>query len=229
MTKTAKDKIYVLPENGTSYKRLILPANISLQEIYSSAETMPLLREALGSPLTWQVRNETSVRKAVLSPQLAPRFIAALLALDAVAEFGDGDMPLENYLRRTETRIESLVALHIPTAVQGRVAAESHVSRTPADEPIVSVRAVLDIQQGVVAQARLAFTGAFRESARIAAEAGKQLSGKPLDDNTIATVAQFVSEEVSPPDDFIGSEAYRREMVKVITRRALDACKKEVN
>lgn len=229
MTKTASDKIYVLPENGTTYKRLMLPAAATLQQIYGSEMVMPLLRDALGSPLTWQVRNETSVRKALLSPQLAPRLVAALLALDAVAEFGDGNMPLETYLRRTETRLESLTAVHIPTDVRGRVAAESHVARTPSDEPIVSVRAVLDVRQGIVTQARLAFTGAFRESARVAAEAGELLNGKPLDSNTIDTVAEAVSKEVSPPDDFIGSEEYRRAMVKIATRRALEACKKEVN
>ncbi len=228
MSESKQNKIRVLPENGVSYKQLMLPADASLQKVYTSNLVMPLLREALGSPLTWQMRNETSVRKALLSPQLAPRFIAALLALDAVAEFGDGDMPLENYLRRTETRIESLIALHIPTDVRGRVTAESHVARTPSDEPIVSVRAVLDVRQGFVAQARLAFTGAFRESARMAADAAKLLNGHPLDENTIESVAQAVSREVSPPDDFIGSEDYRREMVKVVTRRALEACKKEV-
>lgn len=228
MRETVMNKVYVLPENGTSYKQLVLPADVSLQIVYEAVEVHPMLRESLGTPVTWQVRNETSVRKAVLSPQLAPRFVAALLALSTVAEFGDGEMSLEAYLRRTDTRPEALIALHVPAEVQGRVLAESHVGRTPADEPIVSVRAALDVQNDVVTQARLAFTGAFRESARIAAEASKLLSGKKLDDDTIALVAQAVSEEVSPPDDFIGSEAYRREMVKVVTRRALVACRKEV-
>lgn len=228
MTVMTQNQMRVLPADGAAHKTLVVPADTLLQAVYESPLTPKLLRESLGSPTTWQLRNETSVRKAILSPQLAPRFIAALLALCTTAEFGDTELPLEKYLRRAEKRPEMLVALHIPTAVPGRVWAEKHVSRTPADEPIVSVRAVVDIADGTVASARLAFTGAFREHARVAEKAAELLRGKSLTDDTIAAAAQAASEEVSPPDNFIGSAEYRRELVKILTRRALESCRSEV-
>lgn len=228
MTVKTKSSIQLLPADGAVHKTLVLPADTSLQAVYDASLTPALLRDALGSPTTWQLRNETTVRKAILSPQLAPRFIAALLALCTTAKFGDTELPLEKYLRRAEERPEMLVALHVPTAVPGRVWAEKHVSRTPADEPIVSVRVVVDTVNGTVTRARLAFTGAFREHARVAEKAAKVLQGKPLTDDTIAAAAQAASEEVSPPDNFIGSAEYRRELVKILTRRALEACRSEV-
>lgn len=228
MTVMTQNKIRVQPADGAAHKILVVPAEASLQAVYESPLTPALLRESLGSPTTWQLRNETTARKAILSPQLAPRFIAALLALGATAEFADTTLPLEQYLRRAEERSDVLTAIHIPTLVSGRVWAEKHVSRTPADEPIVSVRAVIDAPDGTVAGARLAFTGAFREHARLAPQAAELLRGKSLTDETIAAAVQAASEEVSPPDNFIGSAEYRRAMVKILTRRALESCRSEV-
>ena len=203
---------------------LTLDAHVPLQVIYEAPETSDLLRQTLGDPLTWQLRNESAVIKVILSPDLAPQFVAALLALDARILFKQKQKPLGDYLRRTQPAEEHPSAVQIPLDVPGQVWGEARVARTPADEPIVSAIAVVDLRGETVNAARLALTGAWTEHARLAASANLLTDG-PLTDERIEQVTAAVVQEVTPPDDFCGSAEYRREMAAVLTRRALAMCR----
>jgi CO/xanthine dehydrogenase FAD-binding subunit len=97
------------------------------------------------------------------------------------------------------------------------------VARTPADEPIVAAIAVLALEGDVVRQARVALTGVWPESVRLA-EAATRLVGSSLDAKHIQAVAVAVEEEVAPKGDFLGTAEYRRAMAGVLTRRALESC-----
>jgi carbon-monoxide dehydrogenase medium subunit len=219
------NSIKVVPlENQKASTALILEAQTSLQAIYESPVTPDLLRQALGDTLTWQLRNESTVIKAILSPKLAPQFVAALLALDARVLFNQEQKLLADYLRRTQPAQEHLSAVQFPLDVPGQVWGEARVARTPADEPIVSVLAVVGLRDQTVDQARLALTGAWPENARLAESAGL-LTGGLLNEERIQQVALAVAQEVIPPDDFRGSADYRREMAAVLTRRALATCR----
>ena len=74
-----------------------------------------------------------------------------------------------------------------------------------------------------VKAARVALTGVWPEAALLAA-APADLAGGPLSAERIQAVADAVIEEVDPPDDFLGSAAYRQVMAGVLTRRALEHC-----
>ena len=196
-----------------------------LQSVLDRPDAPPLLRQALSGVLSWQTRNETPVRRTLTSPRLAPQWVAALLALGATvtveAEAGPSDVPLDSLL---EHRGEGAVAaLHVPNGGPGRRWGEAHVARTPADEPIVAAVAVVDVRDGVVEQARVALTGTWPEPVRLA-DAPAALAGGPLDAERIRAVATAVEEEVTPQEDFLGSEEYRRAMAAVLARRALEAC-----
>jgi carbon-monoxide dehydrogenase medium subunit len=198
-------------------------ADAPLQSVLDRADTPPLLRQALTGVLSWQTRNETPVRRALTSPRLVPQWAAALLALGATVTIegddGPAEVPLESVLQRQAKGVVSVLHVELGSVRWG----ESHVARTPADEPIVSVIAVVDVQGGVVQQARVALTGAWPEPARLA-KAPVRLVGGPLDAERIQAVADGVAEEVDPRGDFLGSEEYRRAMASVTTRRALEAC-----
>jgi CO/xanthine dehydrogenase FAD-binding subunit len=196
-----------------------------LQSVLDCPDAPPLLRQALTGVLSWQIRNETPVRRTLTSPRLAPQWVAALLALGATvtveAESGSLEVPLDSLL---EHRGEGAVAaLHVPPGGPGRRWGEAHVARTPADEPIVAAVAVVDVQDGVVEQARVALTGAWPEPVRLA-DAPAALAGGPLDAERIRAVAASIEQEVVPQGDFLGSEEYRRAMAGVLARRAMQVC-----
>ena len=200
-------------------------ADASLQSALDGPECPPLLRPTLTGALSWQTRNETPVRRALRAPRVAPRWVAALLALGATVPVeeagGPTEVPLESLLQR---RVEGeVLALHVPPGSPDRRWGEAHVARTPADEPIVAAVAVVDLNGSTVQAARVALTGVWSEPVRLA-EASACLVGGPLDEPSIRAVAEAVEQEVAPRGDFLGSEEYRRAMAGVLTRRALESC-----
>lgn len=204
-----------------------IDADAPLQSVLDSPECPLLFRQALTGAISWQARNETPVRRALTSPRVAPRWMAALLALGATVTVEGAEVPLETLLKSEAEGTVS--ALHV--GVEGVRWGEAHVARTPADEAIVAAVAVVEMsgpstgsgQGDAVRQARLALIGVWPETARLA-EASAQLIGGPLDEISIRAVAEAVEQEVAPRGDFLGSEEYRRAMAGVLTRRALETC-----
>ena len=196
-----------------------------LQAVLEQPGCPPLLCVALTGALSWQMRNETPVRRALASHRVAPRWVAALLALGSRGsvdgEDGPVEIALEDLLQQRATG--KLSVLHVAPGGPGRRWGEAHVSRTPAEEPIVAACAVVEVADGIVQQARVALTGAWPGAARLAV-APAQLVGEPLDDARIRAVAAAVVAEVAPKGDYLGSEEYRRAMAGVLTGRALRQC-----
>jgi len=200
-----------------------IDADVPLQSVLDSPECPPLLCQTLTGVLSWQTRNEKSVRQALTSLRVAPQWVAALLALGAMVimegDTGAAETPLEALLqRRAEGKVSTLHVM-----VVGVKCGEAHVARTPADDPIVAAVAVVEIDGDVVRQARVALTGVWPELVRLA-EAPAQLIGGPLDEERIRTVAEAVEKEVAPKGDFLGSKEYRQAMAGVLTLRALEKC-----
>ena len=84
--------------SATAGKSWSINANVSLQSVFEHPECPPLLRQALTKTLSWQVRNEIPVRRALTSPRAAPQWVAALLAMGATVtvEGSEGpEIPLE--------------------------------------------------------------------------------------------------------------------------------------
>jgi putative selenate reductase molybdopterin-binding subunit len=193
-----------------------IDADASLQEVIDDQGCPLLLRRALTGTLSWQTRNETTVRRALASPRLAPQWMAALLALGATVTVEGDDGPMEVPL--AEAGSSRLSVLHV--GVDNLRWGEAHVARTPADEPIVAAVAVVRLEGGIVREARVALTGVWLETVRLA-EIPARLVGGPLDGDAIQSVAEAVEQEVAPKGDFLGSEPYRRAMAGLVTKRAL--------
>jgi CO/xanthine dehydrogenase FAD-binding subunit len=212
-----------MKDDGIGEKTWSIDADALLQSVLDSPESPSLLRQTLIGAISWQTRNEKSVRQALTSPRVALQWVAALLALGAMVtmegDTGAVETPLEALLqRRVEGRVSTLHVM-----VGESKCGEAHVARTPADDPIVAAIAVVEMDGDVVRQARVALTGVWPEPVRLA-EAPAQLIGGPLDEERIRTVGEAVEKEVAPKGDFLGSKEYRRAMAGVVTRRALEKC-----
>lgn len=197
----------------------------SLQSVLDKPWCPPMIRRALTGVHSWQVRNETSVDRTLRASQLMPQWIAALLALGATVtlegEDGSDEVPLNDLVKRDAKG--DVTALHIPIPGANTVWGEAHVARTPSDDPIVAVFAVLTMNGDAVETARLVLTGVWPESAQLS-EAADALIGESLNRDRVADVAGAAEDEVEPVGDYLGSEAYRRAMAGVLARRALEAC-----
>ena len=198
-------------------------ADASLQEVVDSPGCPPLLRQTLSGALSWQTRNRRQVGRALASPSIAPQWSAALLALGATVtvegEAGSFETPVEALLQQRAQG--QITALHVKTKCVRW--GEAHVGRTPADEPIVAAIAGVQLNEGVVRQARIALTGVSPKPVLLT-KAAARLVGTSLGAEDIRAVAETVEEEVAPKGDFLGTEEYRRAMAGVLTRRALEQC-----
>jgi CO/xanthine dehydrogenase FAD-binding subunit len=211
-------------KSSGEHKTLSIPADLPLQFVYKADQSHELFHQSLNR-LSWQRRDETTVLYSILSPDIAPQWISALLALGAEVFFAEREhsTPLEDFLPRVGPHSGELTALRIPQDIPGRVWAEEYVSTAPSAAPIVSAFAVVDLLEDTVQRARLALTGVWRENARLAA-AIQTLVGGPLNSESIQRAAKAVEAEVAPQSDFLGSSDYRRAMSAVLTRRVLDQC-----
>lgn len=207
--------------NGT--RRLVLRPGLSLDDLLIHPQCPVFLHGALCGKVTWQKRSEFSIVHVLGVPSLAPQFVGTLLAWGTGCVLGDGsERPLSELLDEpgAHNRIRSLL---LPLDVPGRVWADARTGSSPADFPIVWALAVLDLQEGLVQNARIALGGTWEQSVKLTKSAEK-LAGQPLNEAVIQQTADAVMEETTPRDDYRGSVEYRKAMAGVMTRRALQAC-----
>jgi CO/xanthine dehydrogenase FAD-binding subunit len=201
-----------------------ISADASLQAVLEDPACPPLLSRVLGTIRSWQVRNETTVNRTLTSSRLMPHWTAALLALDAVVTLegddGSQDVALESLVRRQKKGKATSVRVQRREDLRW---GDAHVGRTPSDDPIVAAYAAVWGTNGVIDDARIVLSGASSEPVWMA-DVADALVGRPLDGESVQEAVSAVMDEAEPAGDYLGSEAYRRAMAGVLTRRALEAC-----
>jgi carbon-monoxide dehydrogenase medium subunit len=96
------------------------------------------------------------------------------------------------------------------------------MSQRQGDFALVAVAATFDVDSGHCAHTRLAFAGVADHAVRMAA-AEAALDGQTPHEAAFEAVAAEAAEAVDPPEDVHADAAYRRDLVRALTRRALAA------
>ena len=94
------------------------------------------------------------------------------------------------------------------------------VSPRKGDYALVGVAATLQVKDGTCQAARLVYCGVAGRAQRVP-EAEQALVGRTADEAVFRAAASIASQRVQPPSDFHATAAYRRDLVNVLTRRAL--------
>lgn len=206
----------------------------TLRELTISPEVAahaPMLAEAAGQVGNARVRAIATVGGALVHGDPRQDLPPVLLALGASAELTGGEgtrtVPLTAFFlgfMETACREDELVtAVHVPLAA-GR--SMHYIRYTPGsddDYPTVSVAAVLGFaDDGTISAASLAL-GGVGACAFLVPEADGLLGVAPSEEG-FAAVADAAEAAADPTDDQRGSAQYKRQMVRVMTRRALAAC-----
>ena len=160
------------------------------------------------------------------SADMAP----VLLALDATCYIADTDsqesLPLTDFFvgpRLTVLEDRLLVGVALPGESARWRCASHKLTRSAEDISLVQVTVALGIEDDRVQEARIAL-GAVAPVPMRAALAESMLTGQMIKDITpdvMRDAANLAGGESDPLDDHRASAEYRREMVKVMTRRLI--------
>ena len=193
-------------------------------------EYAPLVVAAYRHVAHRPIRNRGTIGGNLAHADPASELPAVMLALDA--EFvlrslaGERQVAAERFFLGTfETAAradEVLTAIHIPLAAGSRRWGFEETSQRQGDFALVAVAVTFAVDGGRCANPRLAYAGTADRAVRSAA-AEAALEGQIPDETLFEQVAAKAAEAADPPEDLHADAAYRRDLVRALTRRALSA------
>jgi carbon-monoxide dehydrogenase medium subunit len=195
----------------------------------------PGLADAVGRVATVRIRNQATLGGNLAHADPAQDPPPMLLALDARAEIsgpsGSRELPLDElFVDVFETALaedEVLVAVRVPPSpTAARTTYLKFLPRTVDDYATVAVAArAATNTDGRLTDVRVALGAVGPVPVRIRAiEAA--LEGRPANqarDGLLTEAAGLVADAIDPVDDGRGSAAYKRDLARVLTARALAA------
>jgi carbon-monoxide dehydrogenase medium subunit len=190
-------------------------------------ERCPVVAEAAGMIGDPQVRNRGTVGGSVAHADPSADMPAVLVALNAeihVKGPGGWRVVMANDffkdLFTVDMAPDEIIASVQFTPV--RTSAYAKLFQRASHYAIVGVAAVLEVNGGTIASARIGVTGATSHAQRLAG-VERALADRPLSKETIAAAAEVAAEGLDGINsDIHASVDYRRAMVPVFTRRALE-------
>lgn len=193
------------------------------------AERYPLLSDAAAVIADPLVRNRGTVGGSLAHADPAGDWGAVMIACGAELRIrsadGERTMSAEDLFLTTFTTTlqqdELLSEIVVPPAAPGRAGAYEKMERKVGDFATVAVAAHLELDgDGGCRTAGLGLTAVGATNLR-AGEAEAELEGAAPDEERIAAAARKAAEASDPTADNRGSEEYKRDMVRVLTERAL--------
>ncbi|MBN1101975.1 MAG: xanthine dehydrogenase family protein subunit M [Deltaproteobacteria bacterium] len=178
-----------------------------------------------------QVRNLATIGgnlcSAVPSADTAPPLMVLGASLKLMGPKLERVVPIENFFTGPRESIlkkeEILAEILIPSSPDGSGGAYVKLMRRNAlDLALVGVGVFLRLEgnQNKIREARIAL-GAVAPTPKRAARAETLVAGREPDEKLILEAGKAASEEAVPISDIRASEGYRRDMVEVLTQRAM--------
>ncbi len=194
------------------------------------AQRAPLLAETIGFVAHPQIRNRGTLGGSLAHADPAAELPAVMVALEATLTLqragAERRVPAEQFftgLFATALEPGELVtAIEVPPLPARSGWAFEEMARRHGDYALVGVAAVLRLDPaGCCENARVVLLS-VGDGPVLARRAMAALAGQAVNAEVIAGAAELVaSEDIDPPSDIHASAAYRRQLARVLTRRAL--------
>jgi carbon-monoxide dehydrogenase medium subunit len=205
-----------------------------ISTIEKSAELQqrfPVLAQAAGQLGSLSIRNMGTIGgnlcNAAPSAETAPALIVLSAKAKIVGPHGEREVHLENFFTGPGSTVlgegDILVEIQVPVPKPNtRAMYLKHGARGTIDLAMMGVAVAITFEAGgeVCSDIKIAL-GAVAPTPMRAYTAEQLLRGKKIDDNLIEQSAEAAAEESRPITDVRAPMDYRREMVKVFTRRAI--------
>jgi carbon-monoxide dehydrogenase medium subunit len=194
------------------------------------ARAAPLLAEAMPSIAHPQIRNRGTMGGSIAHADPSAELPAVMLALDArfraKSAVGERSIPAGEFFKgMLETALEPgelLVEIALPPLPARSGTAFLEMARRHGDYALVGVAGLVTLDPGGRCKAARLSLLSVGDGPVLATEAGKVLAGQtPSEALFRAAGDAAATRDVDPPSDIHASAAYRRQLVAVLTRRAL--------
>jgi aerobic carbon-monoxide dehydrogenase medium subunit len=200
------------------------------EESGTIADAVPLLAAALPLIGHEAIRSRGTIGGSLAHADPAAELPAVARALDAefVVRSQSGERVIsaadwfEGYLTTSRRPDELLVEVRFPAAERGTGISFQEVARRHGDFAIVGLAVSLTLSDGVISDARLAFSGVSDVPVR-AAGAEDLLVGERPSAELFDEAARRATEDLDPPADLHGSSDYRKKVAAALVRRGLRA------
>ena len=213
--------------------QLSVGALTSLRELEHSPivrNAIPVITSALRTLSNVRVRNVATVGGHIAHGDphmdLPPILLTLGARIHAVSTRGERWIDISNlfvgYYQTALDKDELIVGLAIPPQPAGvSTAYVKCTALTTDDWPAVGAAVWYRLEAKLIAEARIAISAATERPVR-ARSAESALVGSPAEPADFARAADRAAEEVQPLADIRGSASYKRQMVRVHVRRALE-------
>ena len=218
---------YVRREDGV----VAIGAMTTYREIERSAEVhqaAPVLAEAVHEVGDPQVRAKGTLAGALAHADPAGDLPAVALALGgtvrAVGPNGERDIDLDAFfvdMLTTQLQEREIIReVRLRAQPAGTGAAYQKFDQPASHYALTGVCALISLQNGQIASARLGVTGVGPKAYRPAA-VEQALVGKPADEDAVRAAVQTVADGIDVQGDIHASPEYRAHLARVLTRRAV--------
>jgi aerobic carbon-monoxide dehydrogenase medium subunit len=195
----------------------------------AAAELMALTAAGIGHPA---IRSHGTIGGSIAHADPAADYPTAVICADSaiVVTGAAGTRRIaaaDFFLGFYETALEPgdvVTAVEIPPAPPGTCAHYEKFTLVDGDFAVVSVAAMLALDDGRCAFARIAVGGCAPMPVRVP-QAEERLIGSPLDNAALAEAGALLAQSCDPIDDFRGTAAFRLKLVPRLVRRAVLAAK----
>jgi carbon-monoxide dehydrogenase medium subunit len=187
----------------------------------------PMVSDAAGEIGDPQVRNRGTLGGSLAHADPSADYPAVMLALDAGIHISG---PGGARVVRASDFFQDLFTVDLAsdeiitgaTFAPIKAAAYAKLHQRASHYAIVGVAVALDVKNGAIQSARVGLTGASSHAIRLT-NVEQALAGQPLSAKTVESAAQIAGKDLKEINaDIHASESYRRAMIPVFTRRALE-------
>jgi CO/xanthine dehydrogenase FAD-binding subunit len=219
-----------ISERETTIRIGALTRHATVERDPTVRKRVPLLSETMPYIAHPQIRTRGTMGGSLAHADPAAELPAVMVALDAelILQSAKGERRLKAgdfFTGLFQTALEPgelVVAVEISAQPPRTGAAFEEFSRRHGDYALVGVAVTVTLEpSGVCAGARIALLS-VGDGPVLATRAMEQLRGSDLGTDAVESAAALVAEEeIEPPSDIHASQAYRRQLARVLTRRAL--------
>ena len=221
------DQITYDREAGLHIGALVKLLDIELSE--PVRKYYPSLAEAAHVIASTPIRGKGTMVGNVCNASPSADSVPSLIVLDAVIDIfgpdGTRSVPIEKFFTGFKTLDlavgEIVTGIRIPPMAENTKAAYiKHAFRKAMDLAIVGVEAQITLEEDICRDAKVAL-GAVAVTAVRSPHAEEILIGSDLSEEILEKAGEAAMEDCRPIDDVRASAEYRKDMVRVFTKRAV--------